>query len=587
MFKSQHNQCIKKTRAAEARLQTLTKTYSVVPQSVRAIQVVCVQAVTLYRSKYRWDPTEQGRRDDLQLLLNRPARSIQGALLTTPRGAPLRESGLTLVPVMLDSKQQRFAARLENACSSKRKRLHQNPSSSAPICRVLRTEHEHGRTTEGMNWPALGEEPVLSTTILDATATKCTTQRWAREKEAKIGAGVWMWWTDGSRSDDGRVGAAAVCEHGNELMFRRSSLGTGRMEDSHAELWAIGLVLDVAIKKRETLQEHGVKMVAVFSDSQGAIRRMAHMELGAGQRLARQTNRRARGHLAHSIATEIHCVPGHSSIPGNEEADYQANSAQDASESTVIERQYSSASNRARHISDDRSADKAKWEADKCRKQFSYRLNGNAGTRRPIPMKRVTSLAARFYPLKSRYAPTGVYIMRFGHRDDDKCWWCGGTVSQMQEHDFRHCSQWRDHQRELWMAVGKAMGWTACRCRHVQISELFTIEECDQAVMDFLAATEVGKFSPKWRRSGMERAQGLGLRSGIGRNGVTPFSLFLSVFLSFFLSLILSLFHLSSFICQREWRVAGGELRHLAGSPGGGGDYQGPVILWLESIQYD
>ena len=35
------------------------------------------------------------------------------------------------------------------------------------------------------------------------------------------------------------------------------------------------------------------------------------------------------------------------------------------------------------------------------------------------------------------------------------------------------------------------------RCRDVQISELIPVEECEQAVMDFLAATEVGKFLPK------------------------------------------------------------------------------------------
>ena len=40
-------------------------------------------------------------------------------------------------------------------------------------------------------------------------------------------------------------------------------------------------------------------------------------------------------------------------------------------------------------------------------------------------------------------------------------------------------------------------GWKAGRCRHVQISELFSMEKCDQAVMDFLAATDVGKFPPK------------------------------------------------------------------------------------------
>jgi hypothetical protein len=31
----------------------------------------------------------------------------------------------------------------------------------------------------------------------------------------------------------------------------------------------------------------------------------------------------------------------------------------------------------------------------------------------------------------------------------------------------------------------------------MQVSELFSTEECDQAVVDFLAATEVGKFPPK------------------------------------------------------------------------------------------
>jgi len=38
------------------------------------------------------------------------------------------------------------------------------------------------------------------------------------------------------------------------------------------------------------------------------------------------------------------------------------------------------------------------------------------------------------------------------------------------------------------------MGWKARKCLHVQISGLFSIEICDQVVMDFLAATEVRKF---------------------------------------------------------------------------------------------
>jgi hypothetical protein len=133
----------------------------------------------------------------------------------------------------------------------------------------------------------------------------------------------------------------------------------------------------------------------------------------------------------------------------------------------VIERPYTSVSNRARRISKGRSAAKAKWEADKCSKYFRNRLKGKTGTKRPIPMTSVKSLATRFYRLKCRHAPTGVYLKRLGHREDDKCWWCGGggrTAAQMREHLFRHCSLWRDQQQALWKAVGKATSWKAGRC---------------------------------------------------------------------------------------------------------------------------
>jgi len=113
-----------------------------------------------------------------------------------PRGALMRESGLTPAPVILDSRQ-RFAARLANACSSKLKELHENPLSGTPVCRVVEIAHEHGWTTEGMSWLAPSEEPVVKTIILDDESTaKRAAQCWAREKEAKVRAGVWMWWTD-------------------------------------------------------------------------------------------------------------------------------------------------------------------------------------------------------------------------------------------------------------------------------------------------------------------------------------------------------------------------------------------------------
>jgi hypothetical protein len=90
------------------------------------------------------------------------------------------------------------------------------PTSGAPIGRVIKKEHERGREAETMRWPDPDEEPTVKTFVLsDDTAAKREAIRWAREREAKVGARVWMWWTDGSRSDDGKVGAAAVCKHGD------------------------------------------------------------------------------------------------------------------------------------------------------------------------------------------------------------------------------------------------------------------------------------------------------------------------------------------------------------------------------------
>jgi len=231
-----------------------------------------------------------------------------------------------------------------------------------------------------MDWPPLGEESVVRTPILDNTAAASSAaQCWAREKEAKVGAGVRMWWTDGLHSDDDRVGAAAVCKHGNQWRSRHSFLGTGRMEVLDAILWAMGLALPVVIEKRETLPIHGVKTVAVFSDSQAAFRPTAHLEQGPGEQLARRINRWSWNLLAHGIATEIHWVPGHFGMPRNYEADSQANLARDSRGSKEIEPPYTSASNRAGRISEGRSAPKAKWEADRCSKHFSYRLKGKAG----------------------------------------------------------------------------------------------------------------------------------------------------------------------------------------------------------------
>ncbi|KAF8539939.1 ribonuclease H-like domain-containing protein [Trichophaea hybrida] len=256
-----------------------------------------------------------------------------------------------------------------------------------------------------MCWPDPMEEPIVKTIILDDNvAAKRAAKRWARDKERKAESGVWMWWTDGSRTDDGRVEAAATARKpaSRPGPFRTS----GRMEVFDAELWAIGIVLRKSVTRAEELRAQGVTTLAIFSDSQAAIRRTAHLDPGPGQQLARAMNKHAWALHGHGIEVVIHWVPGHSGIPGNEEADRQANKAQNDRGYTVRERIFTSAANRARRISEGQSAVKPQWEADKCSKRFSYRLKGKAGSKRSIPMTSVKSLATRFYQLKSGHVLT-------------------------------------------------------------------------------------------------------------------------------------------------------------------------------------
>jgi hypothetical protein len=117
-----------------------------------------------------------------------------------------------------------------------------------------------------------------------------------------------------------------------------------------------------------------------------------------------------RGPFAKSVSKQRSTGFRDTSIPGNEEADHQANLARKGRRvGTVRERIYTSAANRTRRISEVRSVAKAQWEADKYSKHCGYRLKGKAGSKRPIPMTSVKSLAARFYRLKSGHAPVGTY----------------------------------------------------------------------------------------------------------------------------------------------------------------------------------
>jgi len=173
-FKEYHNRCIKKVKSADVQLQSLTGEHGILPPCMRAVQVACVQAITLYKSEVWWDPKEGSRRDDLQLLLNRKARSTLRPLLTTLTGTLMRDSRLTLAVVAIDARQQLCVSRLASPCEGwKWKELYHYSTPGAPVGRVAAIEHARGRTAETMCWADPGENPAVESIILeDNAATK-------------------------------------------------------------------------------------------------------------------------------------------------------------------------------------------------------------------------------------------------------------------------------------------------------------------------------------------------------------------------------------------------------------------------------
>ena len=128
-------------------------------------------------------------------------------------------------------------------------------------------------------------------------------------------------WTDGSRQENGRVGAACVWRNGEGWTGRRFYLGTNK-EVFDAEVFAVYQALRTIEQRQE--RGHGY---TVFVDSTSAIGRVRDDELGPGQRFAVATIEVCSRIIASENSVTIRWVPAHSGVTRNEVADRYAKSA--------------------------------------------------------------------------------------------------------------------------------------------------------------------------------------------------------------------------------------------------------------------
>jgi ribonuclease HI len=295
------------------------------------------------------------------------------------------------------------------------------------------------------------------------------------------------YFTDGSRSSNGQLGAAWVrgVEHGKEAMGKRA-------EVFDAELKAILLALQDAARRNAVEQ---LKEVHIFSDSQAALQRIEKSGYGPGQALVKAIHDTEQELT--SVSLHYNWVPGHCGVPGNEAADFQAK------EATAIQLDREGADRKRTTLSHLNRL--IKERSNEQREGFIRRRKGEQywfrGERRmnPILRQERKADAAVFNQFACGHAITGEYLRRIGKLDDETCWHCGKEEVQDRAHLFLTCSQFREERKELEKDIRQALKQQALEKKKKQwrtripLHEYFGQECVTRPVMDFLRSTEIGR----------------------------------------------------------------------------------------------
>lgn len=127
-------------------------------------------------------------------------------------------------------------------------------------------------------------------------------------------------YTDGS-GINGEVGAAAWCSTMDWM--KAAYIGTENQSNVYAaELTGIMLATELAIRKGNSL-----KRVSIFTDNQSATQTMQNPRERSGQYIVKRAFQRLRILYAKGITINIHWIPAHKGVPGNEKVDRLAKEA--------------------------------------------------------------------------------------------------------------------------------------------------------------------------------------------------------------------------------------------------------------------
>ena len=239
-FKAHYQIRLQKAKTAENRLKSIAGNHGLSPGLVRRIQIAVVQSIALYGSEIWWKGQKTWA-EDIQRLINRQARSITGALKTSPIGPLIKEAALDPAVPLLENRQRRFALRALKLPTG-----HPINELLPPTLRYGDGDAQPGQySNNDLEWTELESKPkeigqrlakqITRGPVIDP-ADGCEIAKFPieskflgniiikpkgiAEKEAKNvyntykGGQNLIIWTDGSKLDKGGVGAGIAIKQG-------------------------------------------------------------------------------------------------------------------------------------------------------------------------------------------------------------------------------------------------------------------------------------------------------------------------------------------------------------------------------------
>ena len=499
-LRENQRRCIGRARRAEARLRRLVGGNGIPPASARALQMAIIHGSMLYGTELTWMGQREMARE-FQLVINRMARGTTGCFRDTPLAIITQEAHTRPAEALLDYRQARYAQRLLRQPRPRDRRVRRQEGTSLTD-RLKAVTHldpddecERGYHPEGMRFPG-------RTVIPQREEALRVADEWQETRNTA--------WTDGSRQENGGVGAAVAWFDTEQDRWT----GEGWHLGNNKEVFDAEVYTVFRAVRRFAMRDEEDQWYTIFADSSSAIKRCVDDTPGPGQALARAIIRTAEGMASSNSTITVRWVPAHSGIIGNETADtlaYSAAKERPIRRSRRLRRDNklcalqctASFAHLARRSTEARARATHQWIEERLKGRRGYKRPGKVGIREAL-RRALRGVATRFFQLLSGHAPIASFLHdRWRTMDTDKCWWCDTDARQTRHHLFTECQRWETEIREMWRDYGEARGWK--RPRIVAMEDFFADEaavaEKDSEgkvtmgpLLRFLESTHVGKW---------------------------------------------------------------------------------------------